>query len=1263
MENVKAFNDELSAIVATKPPISRAKMTTLTKKAIKGIKYYKHVVQSIEKFIQKCRPEYKVPGLYVIDSVVRQSRHQFGVEKEVFMPRLSKNIVSTFEHIYKCPVDDKPRIMRVLNLWQKNNVFPAEIVHQLMVMGGAPDPSNTDQNLASQQSQGENAKALTNVLNDLLTKPNTKGVEDLAKILTSAQRQQIQQLLEASSEAETGNASVSAGLASARQQHENNENRSSTRGPPIARGYPGGADRDVLDFDYDEKTPDDHHHHHLQMSHNRQQYAQVPHHPPSQQQQQMQNAFNPGTALTDPARLRRLEEEQKNFDQQLKQINVNEALSNVDMRLVSSLIKSTKRSRSRSRSRERKHRRHRSRDRDHRSSRRDRSRSPHGRSRRSRSRESVGGHRRHRPGMPPVKDGFISVCSKTVWVGNITAKVQPDELEDAIKSFGGTISNFNIIPPRGCAYIVMETRPEASNLLKNMKHLRLGGKNLKCDWGATKEIPNEYKETWVKEEGVYYIPYPDTIAKLEKLSDWGFVDPESIPEQLKATPQVVEQQQDQPQVMLLAAPTAPNVAAAAAAASPFALPNLNPPPVTAQQQHRFVLNQPPPHQQLRHSIAAPHHMQPIILHRQPLPPPFATTAVSTANNNNDQSTDMDIDGGGSPDIGGEIITTNSNNGDQDNRIQQQNFAPISLAQRFSGHPMPVQIRMMPGSSMPPHRMNLMPLRMSIPMMRPGVHFPQRMPGGGPPHVLAANHIPHHHMQPPASFPIRMQPMRPHMHPQQQERMPQQQEAPTMQLAHSRAAVAAIRPPNLMQLPPNNLPAASHLSADDEPERPSSSGISGDQLNDKFAPPPSQQRKLEPPIVIDDRNPPSSPMKPPSRFDAAPPATSFVPPSAIPSKTAPPRHLGIQHDHDARFGRSHPAPMLPASVSGRQAPVVPQEFSSGSASVVAQQSVVSGPNSEPLSRFRRSDNRGEDYDHRRSRDWDSSRNRESDTRRRDGDSRRSRDSWRSGDRSYRDDHSGSRSSSYRSSHDHHDRRDDRSSRYRNEDSWRGGSSPSRHRTRSPSSRRSDHRSSKRSSPSYERSRSDRDRRRDNSVDHDRRRRRHTPTYNSKSSSDHKRGDAVKEPATSASTAAPVPGAWTVVEDSDPDMIPLPVQVLNPSKDKDHRSSPREAPKPNVEVINDDVKNSDENPAPQSDDRDEGEIFDVDEENERKSTDEAAVAPLSPPAAIITKADDDLVIAEDDKPQEKPKEEDNIASSAAGEDLDKTIEEGEVRDEED
>ncbi|VDP16083.1 unnamed protein product [Soboliphyme baturini] len=129
LEPVKNFNAELVSLYENKPPVSKAKMVLITKAAIKAIKFYKHVVMSVEKFIQKCRPEYKVPGLYVIDSIVRQSRHQFGPSKDVFGPRFSKNITVTFQNLFK---HIQGTVIRVLQLWLKNNVFPEEALRPVI---------------------------------------------------------------------------------------------------------------------------------------------------------------------------------------------------------------------------------------------------------------------------------------------------------------------------------------------------------------------------------------------------------------------------------------------------------------------------------------------------------------------------------------------------------------------------------------------------------------------------------------------------------------------------------------------------------------------------------------------------------------------------------------------------------------------------------------------------------------------------------------------------------------------------------------------------------------------------------------------------------------------------------------------------------------------------------------------------------------------------------------------------------------------------
>ncbi|KAI4804500.1 hypothetical protein KUCAC02_026126, partial [Chaenocephalus aceratus] len=191
-----------------KPPISKAKMTQITKSGIKAIKFYKHVVQSVEKFIQKCKPEYKVPGLYVVDSIVRQSRHQFGMEKDVFAPRFSKNIIATFQHLYRCPSDDKSKIVRVLNLWQKNAVFKSDIIQPLLDMAAGIAPPIVTPIMPSSASQVNNTTPgspatpatpanIVQGLPDWASQiNNTDTVAAVAQILQSPQGQQLQQLVQ-----------------------------------------------------------------------------------------------------------------------------------------------------------------------------------------------------------------------------------------------------------------------------------------------------------------------------------------------------------------------------------------------------------------------------------------------------------------------------------------------------------------------------------------------------------------------------------------------------------------------------------------------------------------------------------------------------------------------------------------------------------------------------------------------------------------------------------------------------------------------------------------------------------------------------------------------------------------------------------------------------------------------------------------------------------------------------------------------------------
>lgn len=79
---------------------------------LSGLSFCSSLITALKCVINflQCKPEYKVPGLYVVDSIVRQSRHQFGADKDVFGPRFTKNITGTFENLCLCPTEDRVRV-------------------------------------------------------------------------------------------------------------------------------------------------------------------------------------------------------------------------------------------------------------------------------------------------------------------------------------------------------------------------------------------------------------------------------------------------------------------------------------------------------------------------------------------------------------------------------------------------------------------------------------------------------------------------------------------------------------------------------------------------------------------------------------------------------------------------------------------------------------------------------------------------------------------------------------------------------------------------------------------------------------------------------------------------------------------------------------------------------------------------------------------------------------------------------------------------
>jgi RNA-binding protein 16 len=540
-------------------------MGAITKSAMKAIKFYKHVVQNVEKFILKCKPEYKIPGLYVIDSIVRQSRHQFGPEKDVFAPRFARNMEETFAHLFRCSQEDKSKIIRVLNLWQKNNVFAPEVIQPLFDLANPEHPVH--QNFMQQQQQQQQQQnqqqndAISNGMN--ANKESQEDEGNSAEILNAAnlQKFQYQQIM---------------------MQQSSIDQMNSNNAEAIK------FNKQLLEYDYESENDEDKTNATQQMLMLQQQQQQ-------QQQQQYQASVSSSAlpypfakCLDDPNILKQLQNINKiDVQRYLSEIpgasgmmdqssmqNTGITLANInslrgpppinvekdqDVELIGDVMpevipidvssrsptpnrhKRSRRSRSHSRDKYGSTRRNRNRSRSR--STRSRSRSPRNRRRSSRDRAREKEREkqreiekeRRRKGLPDVKKDHLSVCSTTLWVGHLSKLVQQEELSDTFGKYGDIIS-IDMIPPRGCAYIVMNRRQDAYKAMQSLKNHKMQNRVITISWAAGKGVKSkEWKDYFDQTLGVTYIPYTKLTqaTDFEALEEGGMYDEETMPTWVK----------------------------------------------------------------------------------------------------------------------------------------------------------------------------------------------------------------------------------------------------------------------------------------------------------------------------------------------------------------------------------------------------------------------------------------------------------------------------------------------------------------------------------------------------------------------------------------------------------------------------------------------------------------------------------------------------------------------------------------------------------
>ena len=132
MDLVHEFKTALKNLYKSTPPIPRFKIELVASVAIKANKMYKHVVMYLEKYAEKIPAKYKLTALCVIDSIIRQSRKEFGRHKDLYGPRFRKKLKFIFRFLKKCKQRDKAHMVRILTLWQKHLIYTSEVVEPLL---------------------------------------------------------------------------------------------------------------------------------------------------------------------------------------------------------------------------------------------------------------------------------------------------------------------------------------------------------------------------------------------------------------------------------------------------------------------------------------------------------------------------------------------------------------------------------------------------------------------------------------------------------------------------------------------------------------------------------------------------------------------------------------------------------------------------------------------------------------------------------------------------------------------------------------------------------------------------------------------------------------------------------------------------------------------------------------------------------------------------------------------------------------------------
>ncbi|KAJ3369696.1 hypothetical protein GGF31_005001 [Allomyces arbusculus] len=139
------YDRDLRAVLESRPPISASRVQSLTKAALKHAQspdLVATVAYLVARFVRKCPPEFKLSGLYLVDSICRASLAQFK-DKDLYVRQFLGLLPGLTPEIAKGPDKDRERVKKLLDVWRANKVFPPEFLDKAIAKWVLRVPSSS----------------------------------------------------------------------------------------------------------------------------------------------------------------------------------------------------------------------------------------------------------------------------------------------------------------------------------------------------------------------------------------------------------------------------------------------------------------------------------------------------------------------------------------------------------------------------------------------------------------------------------------------------------------------------------------------------------------------------------------------------------------------------------------------------------------------------------------------------------------------------------------------------------------------------------------------------------------------------------------------------------------------------------------------------------------------------------------------------------------------------------------------------------------